>query len=67
MKHNPYWLTNGPWYNTSICTKLHRTVFEKYITNARSDIYNIICYIDAHEKNSHHILITVSVVVVVIQ
>ena len=27
-KHNTYWLTNGPWYNTSICTKLHGTVFE---------------------------------------
>ena len=26
-KQNPYWITYGPWYNTSICTKLHRTVF----------------------------------------
>ena len=22
-KHNPDWITGGPWYNTSICKKLH--------------------------------------------
>ena len=27
-KHNPYWLKNVPWYYTSICTKLHGTVYE---------------------------------------
>ena len=41
---------NGPWYNTSICTKLHRTAFEKYIKNARTDRYNLVCFIDSHEK-----------------
>ena len=28
-KHNPYWITSGPWYNTSIYKKLHGTVFEE--------------------------------------
>ena len=27
-KHNSYWMTGGPCYNTSICKKIHRTVFE---------------------------------------
>ena len=26
--NNQDWMTGGPWYNTSICKKLHRTVFE---------------------------------------
>ena len=49
-KHNPYWITVGIWYNTSICKKLHGTVFGEYIRNAITDIYNIMCSIDAHEK-----------------
>ena len=27
-KHNPDWITYGPWYNTYMCTKLHVTVFQ---------------------------------------
>ena len=49
-KHNPYWITDGLWYNTYICKKLHGTLFEKYIRNERIDIYNLICSIGAHEK-----------------
>ena len=26
-KHNPYWITGGTWYNTSICKKLYGTFF----------------------------------------
>ena len=43
-------MTGGPWYNTSICKKLHGKVFEVFIRNARTDKYNIMCYIDAHRK-----------------
>ena len=50
-KHNPYWITGGPWYNTSICKKLHVTVFENYIRNSRTDRYKLMCYIDAHDKH----------------
>ena len=49
-KHNSEWMTGGPWYTTSICKKLHRKVFEGFIRNARTDRYNIMCYIDAHLK-----------------
>ena len=49
-KHNSDWITGSPWYNTYICEKIHGTVFENYIINARTDRYKIMCYIDAHEK-----------------
>ena len=44
-------LTGGTWYNTSICDKLHGKWFEGFIINARTDIYNIMCSIDAYEKD----------------
>ena len=30
--------------------KIHGTVFEEYIRNARTKIYNIMCSIDVNEK-----------------
>ena len=50
-KHNPYRITGGPWYNTYIYKKIYGTVFEKFIRNARTDRYNLMCYIDAQEKH----------------
>ena len=44
---NPDLLTGGPWYNTSICGKLHRKCFEGFIINVRTDRYHIMCSIDA--------------------
>ena len=49
-KHNPNWMTGGPWYNAYICKQLHETVFEYFVRNARTDRYNLVCSIDAHEK-----------------
>ena len=49
-KHNSECMTGGPWYNTFICKKLHGKVFEGSIRNSITDIYNIMCSIDAHEK-----------------
>ena len=46
---NSYWMKGDPWYNTSICKKLHGKLFEAFIINARSDRYNIMCYIDVFE------------------
>ena len=43
-------MTGGPWYNTYICNKLHGNFLEVFIRNARTDRYNTMCYIDAHEK-----------------
>ena len=47
---NSYWLTGDPWYNTSIFKKSHRKLFEGFIINARTDRYNIICYIAVYER-----------------
>ena len=51
-KHSSDWITSGPWYNTSICKKLHGKMFEEFIINSRTDRYNFKCYIDDHEKNN---------------
>ena len=47
---NSDWLTGIPWYNISICKKIHGNIFEGFIINARTDRYNIMCYIDAYER-----------------
>ena len=49
-KHNTDRITEGPWYNTSIWTKLHWTSFENYIRNEITDRYNLMCSIDSNEK-----------------
>ena len=52
-------ITGGPWYNISICKKIHGTVFEEFIRNARTDKHNLMC------KNSiHHLLMMASELVV---
>ena len=49
-EHNyQYWLNKGPWYNTSIFLKLHGSLFEYFITHARSDRYNIMYSLVAHD------------------
>ena len=58
-------MTGGPWYDTSICEKLHGTVLEEFIRNAITDRYNIMCSIDAHENIVHHILMMVAAVEVI--
>ena len=50
VKHNSELMTDGPCYKIYICKKLHGKVFEGFIRNARTDRYNIMCSIDAHEK-----------------
>ena len=51
-KHNPNWMIGGPWYNISICKKTHVKVFEELIRNEKTDRYNIMCSIYAHEKEN---------------
>ena len=48
--NNQDWLNKGPWYNTSICLKLHGSTFEDFITQARTERYNLVCYFVAHDK-----------------
>ena len=45
------WLTGGPCYNKYTFRKLHRKLFEGFIINARTNTYNIMCYIDVHERD----------------
>ena len=41
-------MTGDPWYNTSICKKLRRKLFEVFIINERTDRYHIKFSIDSH-------------------
>ena len=43
-------MNKGPWYNTSICFKLHGSMFGDFITRARTDRYNLMCSLVAHDK-----------------
>ena len=43
------WLNKGPWYNKAICSRLHGTLFEDFITHAITDRYNLMCYLVAHD------------------
>ena len=43
-------MKKGPWYNTDICSRLHGGLFEDFITHAITNIYNLMCYLVAHEK-----------------
>ena len=47
---NLNWFDTGPWHNKNICSKLYGTTFEVFITQARTDIYNIICSLFAHDR-----------------
>ena len=44
------WLNKGPCYNKNICSKLHGSKFEDLITQARTDLYNIMCSLVANYR-----------------
>ena len=44
------WLNKGPWYNRNICSKLHGSRFEDFITQAITDRYNLMCSLVAHDR-----------------
>ena len=48
--NHQYWLEKGPWYNTSICLQLYGSAFKDFITQARTEKYNLMCYLVAHDK-----------------
>ena len=57
MDHDKYtnsnhldWFNTGPWYNKNICSKLHGIKFEDFISQARTDRYNIMCSLVAHDR-----------------
>ena len=43
-------LNRGPWYDTSIFSKLHVSRFEDFITQARTDRYNLMCSLVDHDR-----------------
>ena len=51
QKHED-WLNSGPWYNKNICSRMNGSLFEDFITQARTDRYNIMWSLVAHEKES---------------
>ena len=46
---NLSWFDTGPWYNKNICSKLYGTTFEGFIIQARTERYNIMCSLVAHD------------------
>ena len=44
------WLNKGPLYNTDICSRLHGSLFEYFITYEITDRYNLLCYLVAYDK-----------------
>ena len=51
-KNNSDCITGGPWQNKFIYKKIYVKVFEKFIRNARTDKYNLMCFIDAQKKKN---------------
>ena len=49
--HCIFWVLNVPWYNTKVCPGLHDSLFEDYVTTDRRDRYNLMCSIEAHERD----------------
>ena len=49
---NQDWLNKGTWYITAIYSRFHGILFEYFITYARTDRYNIMCYLVAHDKKN---------------
>ena len=45
-----YWLNKVPWHNKEICSRLHVSLFEDFITHARNDRYNLMCSLVAHDR-----------------
>ena len=46
------WLNSGPWYNKNIYSRINGSLFEDFITQARTDRYNIMWSLVAHEKEN---------------
>ena len=44
------WFDTGPWHKKNICSKLYGTTFEGFIKQDRTDRYNIMCSLVAHDR-----------------
>ena len=50
IEKNLNWFDTGPRHNKNICSKLYGTTFEGFITQDRTDRYNIMCSLVAHDR-----------------
>ena len=50
--NNPNWFNKGPWYNTAIYSRFNGSLFQYFITHARTDRYNLLCSVVVHDKNN---------------
>ena len=48
--NNQDWFNKCPWYNIAILSRLHGSLFEDFITHSRTDRYNLMCSLVAHDK-----------------
>ena len=48
--NHPDCLNKVPWYNTDICSRLYGSLFEDFITQSRTYIYNLMYSLVAHDK-----------------
>ena len=48
--NNLDWFDTGPWYNKNIFSKSHGITLEDFITQARTDRYNIMCSLVAYDR-----------------
>ena len=48
--NHPNCLNIGPWYNIAICSRLNGSLFEYFMTHARTSRYNLLCHIVANNK-----------------
>ena len=56
FQHNcTSWILNIPWYNTTICSRWHGLLFGDYVKTARHDQYNLMCSIEADEREKKYI------------
>ena len=48
--NHQYCLNNDPWYKKDTYSSLHGSMFGNFITQARTDRYNLMCSLVAHDK-----------------
>ena len=49
-RKNLEWFDTGPWHNRNISSKWYGTTFEYFITQSRTDRYNITCSLVSHDS-----------------
>ena len=43
-------MNKGPWYNTAVYSRFHGNLFEDFRTHARTNRYNHMCSLVAHDE-----------------